>query len=70
MTGVTVSIEWLLGVLIAFTACSYVFTWWSYKASVKGRAMLWDAVADIRTNDIKHLEERLGKIERINKEVL
>ncbi len=62
-TGVTLSMEWLLGVLIAFTAGSYIFTWWIYKASVKGRAMLWDEIADVRSNDIKHMEERLRDLE-------
>ena len=66
MTGVTISIEWLLGVLIAFTAGSYVFTWWIYKASVKGRALLWDEVTSIRKNDINHLDERLRILEGKN----
>ena len=66
MTGVTVSIEWLLGVLIAFTAGSYIFTWWIYKAAVRGRVALWDAIAEIKTNDIKHIEVRLRKLE-VNK---
>ena len=62
-TGVVLSIEWLLGVLIAFTAGSYVFTWWIHRSSVKGRAMLWEAISDVRLNDIKHIEGRLRNLE-------
>ena len=61
--NVTLPLWWILGLLVAGIAGSYVYTWLAFNLGRKSNAKLWDAITDLKTNEIKHLEERLTKIE-------
>ena len=58
------SIETFLGFLATLVLGSYVFTWLSGKENKKSRRDLWEAIDRIRENDIKHVEERLSRLEQ------
>lgn len=47
----------ILGALFTLIGGSYIYTW-------KGNAKVWEAINDLKTNDIKHLEERVTEIEK------
>ena len=47
----------ILGALFTLIGGSYIYTW-------KGNAKVWEALNDLKTNDIKHLEERVTEIEK------
>jgi hypothetical protein len=45
----------------AFAAGGYVFTFRYIQATSKA---LWAAIKDLRENDVKHLEERIERLEQ------
>lgn len=54
----------ILGALFTLIGGSYIFSWKVLSDAKKGRADLWEAVKELKTNDIKHLEERITKVEK------
>jgi len=62
-TPITLSIEWLLGILIAAIGGSYIFTWKTFKLWREGNAKLWETVTRIETNHLTKIEARLNKLE-------
>ncbi len=62
--NVTLPLWWILGIMIAGIAGSYTFTWVIFNKWRDGNHKLWDALAELKDNEIKHIEERLNALEK------
>ncbi len=61
--NVTLPLWWILGVLIAGIGGSYIFTWKAFNKMRDSIQKCWDAYDDLGKNDLKHIRERLTKLE-------
>ena len=64
--NVTLPLWWVLGIIIGGVAGSYAFTWVVFNKWREGNAKLWEAITEIKDNEIKHIEERLNALEKDN----
>ena len=53
----------LVIVMFGLVSGAYTFTWAMWLDGRKSRKDLWAAITEIRINAIKHIEERLDKLE-------
>lgn len=61
--GITVSLEWLLGILSMVVGGSYWFTWKAFGRCRDSHAAIWEAFNILKDNDLKHLRDRVTKLE-------
>ncbi|KKL66702.1 hypothetical protein LCGC14_2142360 [marine sediment metagenome] len=64
--NVTLPLWWVLGIIALGVGGSYTFTWLVFNEWRKGNAKLWEAITEIKDNEIKHIEGRLDALEKDN----
>lgn len=55
---------WILSLIITGMGGSYWFTWSTLQMWRHSIAKLWQAIDKLKTNEIKHIQERLNVLEK------